>query len=161
MPPVEQTGKQTVLVDSADVPVSVPDYIAQRQASALRGQVYLPTLGYALVGNVGKGQKYPYNPFYGEWSPRVSFVTEGVERALELAKDAAGERVVSVCAANTAQQLLRAGLLDEIELSVVPCLLGSGVRLLDHLGPEPIELEQISVIPSDGVTHLRYRIVRS
>src|SRR6184192_1690316 len=92
------------------------------------------------------------SPTEGEWSPRVSFVTEGVERALELAKDAAGERVVSVCAANTAQQLLRAGLVDEIELSVVPCLLGSGVRLLDHLGPEPIELEQISVIPSDGVT---------
>ena len=100
-------------------------------------------------------------PTDGEWSPRVSFVTEGVERAVELAKDAAGDRDVSVCAANTAQQLLRAGLLDEIELSVVPCLLGSGIRLLDHLGPEPIELEQLSVIPSDGVTHLRYRVVRS
>lgn len=80
---------------------------------------------------------------------------------MELAKDAAGERAVSVSAANTAQQLLRAGLLDEIELNVVPCLLGSGVRLLDHLGPEPIDLQQILVIPSDGVTHVRYRVVRS
>src|SRR5919197_1344094 len=53
-------------------------------------------------------------PTDGEWSPRVSFVTEDVERAVELAKDAAGDRDVSVCAANTAQQLLRAGLLDEI-----------------------------------------------
>ena len=100
-------------------------------------------------------------PTEGEWSPQVAFVTEGVERAVELAKDAAGERDVSVCAANTAQQLLRAGLLDEIELSVVPCLLGSGVRLLDRLWPEPIDLEQVLVIPSDGVTHVRYRVVHS
>lgn len=54
----------------------------------------------------------------------------------------AGDREVSVCAAYTAQQLLCAGLLDEIDLSVVPYLLGSGVRLFDYLGPEPIELEQ-------------------
>jgi dihydrofolate reductase len=90
----------------------------------------------------------------------VSFVTEGLGPAVELAKDAAGDREVSVCAANTAQQLLRAGLLDEIDLSVVPYLLGSGVRLFDFLGPEPIELEQVRVIPSKGVTHLRYRVVR-
>lgn len=88
------------------------------------------------------------------------FVNEGLERAVELAKDAAGDREVSVCATSTAQQLLRAGLLDEIDLSVVPYLLGSGVRLLDYLGPEPIELEQVRVVPSDGVTHLRYRVVR-
>jgi dihydrofolate reductase len=98
-------------------------------------------------------------PTEGEWSPRVEFVTEGVERAVELAKDAAGDREVSVCAASTAQQLLRAGLLDEIDLSVVPSLLGSGVRLFDHLGG-PIDLEQIRMIPSDGVTHLRYRVLR-
>jgi dihydrofolate reductase len=99
-------------------------------------------------------------PTGGEWSPQVSFVTEGVERAVKLAKDVANGRDVSVSAASTAQQLLRIGLLDEIRLSVVPCLLGSGVRLLDNLGPEPIDLEQISVIPSDGVTHVRYRVVR-
>jgi dihydrofolate reductase len=100
-------------------------------------------------------------PTEGEWSPRVSFVTDGVERAVELAKEVAGDREVSVCAANTAQQLLRIGLLDEIDLSVVPCLLGSGVRLFDHLRSEPINLEQIRDIPSDGVTHVRYRVVRS
>ena len=99
-------------------------------------------------------------PTEGEWSPRVSFVTDGgVERAVELAKEAAGDRYVSVCAANTAQQLLRAGLLDEIELSVVPCLLGSGVKLFDNLGPAPIDLRQLQIIPSDGVTHVRYRVV--
>jgi hypothetical protein len=66
---------------------------------------------------------------------------------------------VSVCAADTAQRLLRAGLLDEIDLSLVPYLLGSGVRPFDHLGG-PVELEQLRVIPSDAVTHLRHRIVR-
>ncbi len=72
MPPTEATGKQDVLVDSADNPVTTQNYIAQRIAAASQGQVYNPTLGFALVGNVGKGLKYPYNPFYGEWSPRAS-----------------------------------------------------------------------------------------
>ena len=99
-------------------------------------------------------------PTDGQWSPRVSFVTDGIERALELAQEAAGDLKVSVCAADTAQQLLRAGKLDEIQVSVVPLLLGSGVRLLDHLGPDPIVLEQTRVIESEGVTHLRYRVIR-
>ena len=99
-------------------------------------------------------------PTQGEWSPRVSFVTDGIERALALAQEAAGDLNVSLSAANTAQQLLRAGKLDEIQVSVVPLLLGAGVRLFDHLGPDPVALEQTRVIESDGVTHLRYRVVR-
>lgn len=99
-------------------------------------------------------------PTEGEWSPRVSFVTDGLDHALELAQRAAGDRIVSVSGADVAQQLLRAGALDEIQVSVVPLLLGSGVRLFDHLGSEPIALEQLRVIESDGVTHLRYRVRR-
>ena len=99
-------------------------------------------------------------PAHGEWSPRVSFVTDGIERALELAQAAAGDRDVGVSGADIAQQLLRAGKLDEIQVSVAPLLLGAGVRLFEHLGPDPIELEQIRVIESDGVTHLRYRVLR-
>ena len=99
-------------------------------------------------------------PTEGEWSPQVRFVTDGLERAVELARETAGDKDVSVCAADPVQQLLRAGLLDEIEVSVTPCLLGGGVRLFDHLGADPIDLEQIGVTPSDGVTHLRYRVVR-
>jgi dihydrofolate reductase len=99
-------------------------------------------------------------PTHGEWSPRVSFVTDGIERALELAQAAAGDRNVGVSGADIAQQLLRAGKLDEIQVSVAPLLLGAGVRLFEHLGPDPIELEQIRVIESDGVTHLRYRVLR-
>jgi len=71
MPPTEASGKQTVLVDAAGEPVKTLDYLAQKKASALKGQVYNPELGFALVGNVGKGSKYPYNPFYGSFSPRV------------------------------------------------------------------------------------------
>ncbi len=72
MPPTEQNGKQTVIVDDADEPVAEKTYIANREKAALQGQVYNPELGFALVGNAASGNKYPYNPFYGEFSPRVA-----------------------------------------------------------------------------------------
>ncbi|MFI5955969.1 dihydrofolate reductase family protein [Cryptosporangium sp. NPDC051539] len=97
-------------------------------------------------------------PTSGEWSPRVRFATDGFDAALADAREAAGDGVISLCGADLAQQALRAGVLDEIQVSVVPLLLGSGVRLLDGIGP--ITLEQTRVIPSDGVTHLRYRVLR-
>lgn len=100
-------------------------------------------------------------PTEGEWSPRVQFVTEGLDRAVELAQEAAGDLKVSAGAASVVQQLLRAGKLDEIEVNIVPYLLGGGVRLLDHIGSHPVELEQDRVIESDGVTHLRYRVLHS
>jgi len=99
-------------------------------------------------------------PTQGTWSPRVSFVTDGLDRALERAQLAAGEQNVGVCAASLAQQLLRGGKLDEIQVSVVPLLLGAGVRLFDHLGANPATLDQTRVIVSEGVTHLRYWVVR-
>jgi dihydrofolate reductase len=98
-------------------------------------------------------------PTAGEWSPKVTFVPEGVDRALDLAQEVAGDGAVSVSGASIAQQLLRAGRLDEIQVSVTPVLLGGGVRLFDHFNG-PIRLEQIRVVPSDRVTHLRYRVVR-
>ncbi len=72
MPPTEANGKQTVVVDSADEPVRTEDYLASRARAALQGQAYNPVLGFATVGNVANGEKYPYNPFYGELSPRVA-----------------------------------------------------------------------------------------
>ena len=62
--------------------------------------------------------------------------------------------------ASTAQQCLRAGLIDELQIHVAPLLLGGGVRLFDDLGGEGIELEVTRVIESPGVTHLRYRVVK-
>jgi hypothetical protein len=73
MPPTEQNGKQAVVVDQSNEPVSVTDYLATRKRDALAGQVYNPELGFALVGNAAGGLKYPYDPYYGEFSPRIAF----------------------------------------------------------------------------------------
>jgi dihydrofolate reductase len=62
--------------------------------------------------------------------------------------------------ANVVQQYLRAGLLDELQIHLVPLLLGSGVRLLDHLDPGQVGLKGTRVIESPAVTHLRYRVVK-
>jgi len=89
------------------------------------------------------------------------FVTDGFESALRQAKAAAGDKDVSVAGgANVIQQSLKAGMLDEIQVHIVPVLLGGGIRLFDHLGVEPIDLETIRVIESPGVTHLRFRVGR-
>ena len=93
-----------------------------------------------------------------EGSP-FTFVTDGVESAVEKAKKAAGDKNVAVGAANIAQQCIKAGLLDEIHIDLVPVLLGKGLRLFEHLGPEPIELESTRVIEAPGVTHLTFRVV--
>lgn len=87
------------------------------------------------------------------------WLTEGLERSIDLAQEAVGDRKVSLCAANVAQQALRSGRLDEIDLQVVPCLLGAGVRLFDDRGDPPVDLVQTRVIESDGVIHVRYRVV--
>jgi dihydrofolate reductase len=90
-----------------------------------------------------------------------TFVTDGIEAALEQARAAAGDKDVSLAGgASVAQQYLKAGMLDGLQIHVVPVLLGGGVRLFDRLGPEPIELEATRVIHSPGVTHLRFEVVR-
>jgi hypothetical protein len=81
------------------------------------------------------------------------FVTDGIESAIKQAKAAAGDKDVGVMGANTAQQCIQAGLLDEIQIHLVPVLLGGGVRLFDHLGTGPIELESTRVIESP-VSHI-------
>jgi dihydrofolate reductase len=88
----------------------------------------------------------------------VHFVTDGLESAVKQAKAAAGEKAVAVHGADTIQQLLNAGLLDEINVDVAAVLLGSGVRLFDHLASTPAVLGNPTVIPGVGVTHLRYRV---
>jgi len=98
-----------------------------------------------------------------EWdkpSSPFTFVTDGVESAIRQAKKAAGDKDVVVCTASILQQCLKAGLMDEIHIDVVPVLLGAGVRLFDNLGTEHIELECIRAIEAPGVTHLGFRVVR-
>jgi dihydrofolate reductase len=94
-----------------------------------------------------------------EGSP-FTFVTDGVESAVEKAREVAGDKDVAVGAASLAQQCIRAGLLDEIHVDLVPVLLGDGVRLFEHLGTGPIELEYTEVVEGDGVAHLTFRVVK-
>jgi len=89
-----------------------------------------------------------------------TFVTDGVESAVRQAKEAAGNKNVDLMGASIAQQCLKAGLLDEIQIDLAPVLLGGGVRLFDHLDTAPIELEPQAVVQGLGVTHLRYRVVK-
>ena len=90
-----------------------------------------------------------------------TFVTDGIEAALDQARAAAGDKDVSLAGgADVVQQYLRAGLLDELQIHVVPLLLGDGVSLFDHLGGEPVKLEATRVIESPSVTHLRFRVPR-
>ena len=89
-----------------------------------------------------------------------TFITDGVESAVATAKEIAGEKNVGVGGADVARQCLKLGLLDEIGIDLVPVLLGSGVRLFERLGIEPLELEIIGVTEDIGVTHLRYRVVK-
>lgn len=88
----------------------------------------------------------------------VHFVTDGIESAARQAKAAAAGKAVGVHGADTIQQLLNAGLLDEISVDIAAVLLGSGVRLFDHLAGTPAILGSPTVIPGVGVTHLRYPV---
>ena len=90
--------------------------------------------------------------------PLVSFIDD-VATAMAEAKRAAGEKGVLVHGAGVTQLALAAGVLDELEISVVPVLLGQGRRLFDRLAPEHVELERTRVLQGDGgVTHLHYRV---
>lgn len=91
-------------------------------------------------------------------SELVNYVTDGVESAMARAKQAAGEANVLVHGADLAQSCLRAGVLDELEIHLIPVLLGEGRRLFDHLGAERTELELIRVLDAPGVVHLHYRV---
>lgn len=94
-----------------------------------------------------------------EGSP-FTFVTDGVESAVRQAQQVAGDRNVSIGSANIANQCLKAGLLDEMLINLVPVVLGGGVRLFDNLDTAPYELEIMRVVEGAGVTHLKYRVVR-
>jgi dihydrofolate reductase len=94
----------------------------------------------------------------GQW-PLVTYV-EDVTTAMSEAKRAAGDKNVLVHGAGVAQLALAAGVLDELEIHLVPVLLGQGRRLFENLSPEHIELERTRVLEGEGVTHLRYRVLR-
>ena len=133
-----------------------------------------PQLGAVLTGRrtfevaQGWGGNHAWGPAFvlthdvpGGW-PRpdstVHFVTDGLESAVKQAKAAAGGKSVAVHGADIIQQLLNGGLLDEIHVDIAALLLGSGVRLFDHLSKTPAVLGNPRVIAGVGVTHLRYPV---
>ena len=98
-----------------------------------------------------------------EWAGTDSpftFVTDGLESAISQARQVAGDKNIAVGGADITRQCLKAGLLDEIHIDLIPVLLGQGVRLFEHLGIEPVQLERIMVKAAPQVTHLRFRVVR-
>lgn len=88
-----------------------------------------------------------------------TFVTDGIESALEQARGAAGEGDVSLAGgANVAQQYLSAGLIDQMQLNVAPILLGDGERLFDGGAGAGLDLDPVLVVGTPDVTHIRYRV---
>jgi dihydrofolate reductase len=116
-------------------------------------------------GNHGWGPAFVLTHQVPDGWPRpgstVHFVTDGLESAVNQARAAAAGKAVGVHGADTIQQLLNAGLLDEIHVDIAAVLLGSGVRLFDHLAGTPAVLGNPTVIQGVGVTHLRYPVHRA
>lgn len=113
-------------------------------------------------GNHGWGPAFVLTHEIPDGWPRpdstVHFVTDGIESAVRQAKAAAGGKSVGLHGADTLRQCLAAGLLDEIHVDLAAVVLGSGVRLFDHLAGTPFFLGNPTVIAGVGVTHLRYPV---
>jgi dihydrofolate reductase len=104
---------------------------------------------------------HPREPLVKDGGTTFTFVTDGIQAALERAQAAAGDGDVRIAGgASVGQQYLEAGLVDEFQIHVAPVLLGSGVRLFDNLGGALPKLERTNVIDSPAVTHLSYRVVK-
>lgn len=104
---------------------------------------------------------HPRQPLAMQGGTTFTFVTSGLEAALAQAVAAArGKDVVLGGGASVVRQYLAAGLVDEVGVSVVPVLLGSGERLFEGLGGAGLALEQVQAVEAPGVTHLKYRVVR-
>lgn len=104
---------------------------------------------------------HPREPLVLHGDPPFTFVTEGIRAALEMAQNAAaGKDVLVGGSASVAKQYLAAGLLDQIDIHLVPVFLGEGLRVFDDAALSGITLEQVRAVEAPGVTHLRFRVVR-
>ncbi|GIH01960.1 deaminase [Rhizocola hellebori] len=158
------------------MPTKMPDLTFKLSpVSAKYLQAHLAQTGSLIVGRKlfdvtkGWGGEHPmgrtvvvltHNPPQG-WAdnPNFVFVTEGIEAAVDTAKQIAGDRIVGVNGGVIARQCLNAGLLDEIWVDLIPVLLGGGTPFFDQLSDAPVSLDgPLSVVEGDRVTHLRYRV---
>jgi dihydrofolate reductase len=100
-------------------------------------------------------------PLLMQGGTTYTFVTDGIEAALELARAAPGDKNVGIWGGpNIMRQYLKAGLLDEMHIHLIPILRGNGIRLFEDLDPEGIELRRTSTIETPGATHLRFEVVK-
>jgi len=159
-----------------EVPTAQPDRVLKMsEASAGHMREQMADMGAIVVGRRlfdlahGFGGKHPLGvPVFvvthrvpdGWAGTPFTFVTDGVESAVEQAKAAAGDRWVGVNGGSIAQQCLHAGLLDELRIDLVPVLLGGGVPFFGEL-PETIELSGPRIVAGTGVTHLYYGVTRA
>jgi len=97
----------------------------------------------------------------GKNSQPYTFISKGIKTALKAAHEKAGSKNIFVMGADVTQQFIRAGLIDEIQVHLIPILLGKGIRLFEHLGNKKIELQKIGSNESSGVTHLKFRVIKN
>jgi dihydrofolate reductase len=159
---------------SGDVGSLYPDFAALRHSAALRevvastGAVAMGRRTYEMAGGDWSGYEFrvpifvlthrpPARPAHGR---DFAFVTDGIESLMRRARAAAGDRDVTVVGGpDLGRQLLRAGLVDELEIDIMPILLGAGLRLFDGIGSQPIALERVGLVESGQRTTLRFRVV--
>ena len=100
-------------------------------------------------------------PWVQEGTTTFYFINDGLESALEKAKQSAKEKDIRIQGgANTIQQFLNAGLVDEFFIHIAPVFLGSGIRLFDGIDKDKYDLEIVEVITSGLTTHLRYNLTK-
>lgn len=143
------------------------------EASAAEFRTTLDTIGAVITGRRtfdlagGWSGAHPlgapawivtHNPPDGYEDAPIHFVTDGVESAVEQAREAAGDGLVGVAGASIVRQGLNAGVLDAVRLSVAPVLLGDGIRFFDGLENAPIALRPPRVVEGEQVTHLYYEV---
>jgi dihydrofolate reductase len=161
---------------NGDIGLLYPDFEAMVESEPVQesirttGAVVLGRRSYDMSNGDYTGYEYQVPIFVPTHQPpeqtpkgqnenlTITFVTDGVARAIELAKAAAGERDVTVIGASTIRQCIEAGLADELHIDLRSLLLGDGLRLFEQSDMLPMELERIDVNTTPGVTHLRYRL---
>jgi dihydrofolate reductase len=148
-----------------------PDSEVIDEAMNRSGAVIVGRRMYDLAG--GWGDNPPFHkpvfvlthrarePLVKEGGTTFTFVTDGAASALAQARGVADDRDISIGGgASTVQQYLGAGLVEEMQIHIVPVLLGAGIRLFEGIAPELVRLETTRVIDSPAVTHLRFRVLR-
>ncbi|MEU8423232.1 dihydrofolate reductase family protein [Micromonospora sp. NPDC048835] len=159
-------GDRAVAADGV-TPVGV-DAAQVRERHATTGAVVLGRRTFDVGVDLWQDTPFPVPCFVVTHEPRdpmtmksdvFTFVDDGLQSALRQARHAAGDRDVLIMGGPTlGGQFVRAGLVDEIHIQLVPVLLGAGTRLFDHLGTDHVDLERTAVIESPHVTHLRFNV---